>query len=807
MLPLPLALLALLPQSALPSAPRPIAFVANAGQWPAEHRFRAECGPLTLACERDGVRIFLAGADGAACALRLAFTDDPHYAGPTAGPALPGAHHFLRGADPAAWRTASAHASVIYEEILQGIGLRLRDAPGRIEYDVLLAPGADLDSFTMLCEGADALRLAPDGALLMLTAAGPLRHTPPRTWQITPDGATRPLASAFVLHAPDVFGFRVEGADPALPTVVDPGLEWSTFLGGSLADLISDVAVTPQGDLIVTGWTLSPNFPVTVGIFNASGEMDGFISKFSADGTQLLWSTIVGGSGDDDFYRIAMDSVGRPVISAYTESPDFPTTPGAWDRQFSGTSDGVVFRTHADGSGLDWSTFLGGSRYDELFDVALAPGDEPVVVGSTESPDFPRVGTAAAAMSGFPGADATVTRLSADGTQVLMSTCLHGAGPGLGTGDLAASVRLLPGGSTVVVAGDTEDATFQVTPGTLGPIYGGNEDTFLGTVDLATGARIASTFVGGSEEEEIIHNGLEVDAAGNVYLVTWTESPDYPMPAAGYDLSYADRGDLALTVVTSALNGSGPGAPLHGTFLGTPGDEEFGVIRLAPDGSVLVAGSTNHASFPVTPGAWDTVFNGGAGRDDTFVARFDATLTTLTYSTFLGGDGQDLPQCLLAVGADAVIVGGATQSATFPVRAGAYDASFNGFADGFLARLDLRPCPVLAVQPDPLRRGQAASFRVSELTPGERAYVAYSLTGVGFGSAPPPLGGLRLDLIGAVALLGQTPPANAAGVATLALTVPPGAPLVTLWTQAAVARGVAGSHSVKSNVVARAVAP
>lgn len=806
---MPLPLLSLIVCIAQQPAPTlPIAFVANAGQWPASHRFRAESGPLMLACERDGFRTYLVGPDGTGCAVRFGLTDDASHPGPSAGPVLPGARTFLRGADPDGWRSTTAHASMLYEALRPGIDLRLRETAGRFEYDVLLAPGADLESFTILCEGVESLRIENDGALLVTTAAGPLRHTPPRTWQIAPDGAQRPLVSAFVLRAPNAFGFRIEGADPALPTVVDPGLEWSTFLGGSGHDVISSVASAAQGEWIVAGWTRSPNFPASTGSFNASGAMDGFVARFSADGSQMLWSALIGGAEDEDFYSVAVDSADRAVIAGYSASADFPTTPGAWDRIRNGGSDGVVLRLLADGSGLDWSTYLGGSDDDanEFAGLAIAPGDEPVIASSTHSFDYPQVGSASQPMSGGPE-DATVTRLSEDGSTILMSTCLSGPLIGFGEHDEGACVRVMPGGTTVVVAGDTADPNFPVTPGTLGTTFSGGKDCFLAIVDLATGARLASTLVGGSGEDELRAAGLEVDAAGRIYLVTATESADYPMPASGYDLVYDDRGDLALTIVDATLAGTGPGIPLAGTYLGTMRDEEFASIALAADGSVLVAGSTNHPGFPTTLGAWDTVHNGGANLDDGFVARFDPTLTTLLYATFVGGSGIDLPLQIAVAGPDAVVLAGATTSADFPIRAGAADGSFNGVSDGFLLRLDLRLCPILAVQPDPLRRGQPASFRVSELTPGERAFVAYSLTGVGFGSAPPPLGGLRLDLIGAVALLGQTPPANAAGVATLALTVPPGAPLVTLWTQAAVARGAAGALSLKSNVVARTVVP
>ena len=384
-----------------------------------------------------------------------------------------------------------------------------------------------------------------------------------------------------------------------------------------------------------------------------------------------------------------------------------------------------------------------------------------------------------------------------------MSSCLHGPTSGRAFEDYLGHVGIEPGGATAVVLGQTQDASFPVTVGTLDTVYSGATDGFLARVSLSTGQILAATFVGGSFMDD--PTGLALSPSGTVFVAAHTESPDFPMSPTGYDTSYSALGDVGVIELDGNFAGAGPGIPLHGTFLGTPGDEDGARLALSPNGTVLLAGSTNHPGFPTTLGAWDTVFNGAPALDDGFLSCFDPTLMSLIYSTFIGGDGLDLCLALAPDGNDAAVVAGGTFSDNFPTRAGSYDTTFNGLADGFLARLDTRLCPILQVLPDPLVRGQAATFRVSELILGERAFLLYGRSGTGFANASAQLGGLNLDLAGAISLLSQTGPASAGGIATFGVTVPVSVPPSQIWFQAAVKRGTNASHSLKTNVVQRVI--
>ncbi|TAH38024.1 MAG: hypothetical protein EYC70_05210 [Planctomycetota bacterium] len=748
------------------------------------------------------------GRDGARAAeIRLAFGASDGGSAPEGVGLLAERRHFLTGGDERLWRrNVPSYTGVRYRGVHEGVDLWLRQAGERLEYDLLVEAGYDLKGFSISCAGSSGLALSNEGCLILETPLGALRQTPPVTWEVLPSGERRPVDCRFQLLGPDSYGFAVSGRNAALPMVVDPGLEWSTFLGGSLGDLILEVASTPQGDWIVAGITGSPNFPASAGAFDLThgGSDDGFVAKLSADGSQLLWATYLGGGGDESLDALAVDSVGRPVIVGYTDSSSFPANgwsgPG-WRRTPFGGSDGVLFRLATDGSDVEWCTYIGGSDQDELSEVVLAAGDEPVISGMTHSSDYPVLGASARPYAGGES-DLCISRFDASGTVLLMSTCLGGGT--IAREENAFALDLLPSGGGVVTAGYTRDPAFPATAGALDTSLGGVVDGCAAVIDLSTGGIDAATFLGGGGSAAEQVDSLVILPNGQIVLAGMTEASDFPTTPGAYDRSYADRGDVFVTGLTSALAGTAAGVPLYSTFLGTSGDEENACIIPGPAGSLIVSGSTNSAQFPTTLGAWDTVFNGAAGLDDGFVAAFNSSVSSLLHSTYLGGDDLDLITALASAGGNRVVVAGVTLSASFPVRNGNWDTSFNGFADAFLAQLDLAPCPILSQTP--LQRGQPATFQVSEAMAQETVHLLYTLNGSGFGPAPGELGGLRLDLLPPLTLLGQ-PVANAGGVASLTLTIPPGAPLTTVWTQAAVRRGSGGALSLKSNVIAAAIQP
>ncbi|HEX9793113.1 MAG TPA: SBBP repeat-containing protein [Planctomycetota bacterium] len=791
------------------SAPQTsLAFVENRGQWDLPARFAATKGPLTLFCETDALVMRLeSGADAAASSgvvVRLTFEGAAESVAIEGVGASTSARHYLRGRDAAAWHTGvPAYDGVRYENLHEGLDLYLREADGRLEYDLLLAPGADLEAFRIHCEGIEGLRIDADGSMVLETALGPILQTAPTTWQVNERGEKVPVACGFRPLANDTFGFVVPQRDPALPLVIDPGLVWSTFFGGGAPDVAFALTLDGAGAPFVAGVSVSPNLPVTAGAYQtaSAGAADAYVAHFSADGGTLLWATYLGGSLSDQIDAIALDSNGDVVVAGMTDSPDFPTTAGAYDQTFNSIGvhpDAFAAKLSTDGSTLLWSTFVGGSNGDEAWGLALGGADKVTIVGLTWSDDYPT--TAGSFDPTFNGGslDGFVSRLSADGGTLSWSTYLGGSGAPT-SGDHyegGYAVGIDPTNGDVVVAGSTLSADFPTTAGAFDTTYNGFMDAFVAKLDATGSSLLASTFLGGSDLDEA--RSLRIGPTGAVTVGGWTASTGFPTTAGALLTALQGGSDGFVTLVDSFLSIG------YSTYLGGSDDDNVLALDVDAAGRTTVAGFTDSADFPVTLGAWDTVFNGGPNPGDGFVARLGAGGGTLDYSTFLGGEQIDIVFALEGIGSDGAVVAGTTLSSGFPVRPGSYDTTPNGSADAFVARLDLTPGPSLAQTA--LQRGAQASFVVSNANPGETVHYVYSLAGTGFGNPIPQLGGMNLDLLSPLKLFGQAT-ANAVGTATLVLTIPAGAPLIPVHTQAAVRRGAGGRSSLKTNTVTTTVLP
>ena len=270
-------------------------------------------------------------------ALQMTFEGDAHAPQIVGEQKLPGHHNYFLGNDESRWRTGvPLYGSVCYENLYPGIDLRLREANGVPEYDLLLEPGADLSLVTVHVEGAKRLSIASDGSLVIETALGPVTQSLPKTWQVGADGRKREVVCNFTLLGAARFGFEAPGWNGDTSLTIDPGLIWSTFLGGSHHDYALALSVDTSGVVTVAGQTQSINFPTTSGAYDTThnGNYDGFVSRLdpSKTGTaQLVYSTFLGGSSGEYALALSVDASGVVTVAGRTQSTNYPTTSGAHD--------------------------------------------------------------------------------------------------------------------------------------------------------------------------------------------------------------------------------------------------------------------------------------------------------------------------------------------------------------------------------------------------------------------------------------------------------------------------------------------
>jgi len=385
-----------------------------------------------------------------------------------------------------------------------------------------------------------------------------------------------------------------------------------------------------------------------------------------------MWSTFLGGPFDDAGLTITLDALGNPVVAGIAGTPGFPTTPGAYDETGNGLRDAFVAKFDVTGSNLLWSTYLGGSADDAINRVLVDTAGCPAVVGLTSSPEFPST-PGAFDMMHNGDFDAFVGKLAADGSDLIACTFLGGVGIDLGK-DLA----LDPDG-LAFVSGETSSPTFPTTPGAYATVHAGETDAFVAKLDMATATLIWSTLLGGAD----IDGGgpVVLDAAGDLVLAGNTESIDFPVTSGVVDSSYNGGRDCFV----AKLHGDGDEL-LWSTFLGGGERDKGQALTIDPAGNTVVMGYSHSADFPTTQGAFDRSYNGSF---DVFIARIGGEGTDLLASTFLGGGGRDETYSTVIDAAGNLLLIGMATAADFPTTPGAYDESYGGLSDAFVAKLDL----------------------------------------------------------------------------------------------------------------------
>lgn len=443
-------------------------------------------GQLPLAFEADAADAdFLARGPGYAVAIRpaevtlgvrteaasalvgLKLVGSNPLARPTGQDLLPTRTNYFLGDDPDQWRTdVPNYGKVTYADVYPGIDVVYYGNQRQLEYDFVVAPGASPGAIALSVEGADRVRLNARGDLVLHTPGGKLIQKAPVLFQEV-DGARRSVPGRFVLDGTEV-RFRVGRYDHTRPLVIDPVLSYSTYLGGSSGDQAHAVAVDGQGNAYVAGYTYSANFP-TAGAVQPGfgGQYDAFVTKLNPTGTQALYSTYLGGAGEDWADGTAVDGAGNAYVTGSTLSANFPVTAGALQTNLpNGAAKAFVTKLGPTGGAMAYSTYLGGSdgSWTRGRAIAVDADGNAFVTGDTDSFAFPLVGAAQPVHGDGTwgaGTDAFVSKLNPTGTALVYSTYLGGAGYDVGYG-----IALDAAGSAYVTGGT--EATGPAVLGTGG---------------------------------------------------------------------------------------------------------------------------------------------------------------------------------------------------------------------------------------------------------------------------------------------------------------------------------------------------
>jgi hypothetical protein len=594
---------------------------------------------------------------------------------------LPGKSNYFIGDDPAKWRAnIPTYARVKYDGVYSGVDLVYYRHRGQLEYDFVVAPGADPRLVTLAFEGAREVHIDARGELVLSVDGGEVRQRKPVVYQEVA-GARQEVAGRFVMKGKRRVGFRVAAYDPSRPLIIDPVLVYSTYLGGSDIDFGQGVAVDDAGSAYVTGLAVSADFPTTAGAAQttSAGNSDAFVTKLDAAGSGLVYSTYLGGSDFEGGQGIAVDNAGSAYVAGYTDSTDFPTTAGAAQTSNAGGfgADTFVTKLDAAGSALVYSTYLGGGDNDFGQGIAVDDAGSAYVTGETGF-NFPTTPGAAQTTPAGQG-EVFVTKLDAAGSGLVYSTYLGGS-----DFDRVLDIAVDDAGSAYV-SGATTSTDFPTTAGAAQTTYaGGFFDVYVTRLNAAGSGLVYSTYLGGSTGEFGV--GIAVDGAGSAYVTGDTSSTDFPTTPGAAQTTSAGNGDAFVTKLNAA------GSELvYSTYLGGGNIDSGSAIAVDDAGSAYVVGVTGSADFPTTPGAPQATYAGGA---DAFVTKLHAAGSGLVYSTYLGGSDFDSGQDIAVDGSRSAYVTGATRSANFPTTPGAARTTNAGSFDAFVAKIATLPTSI-----------------------------------------------------------------------------------------------------------------
>jgi hypothetical protein len=690
-----------------------LSFEPNVGQEDSAVKFLSRAPSYTMFMKQDEGVIVLrhhrpsTGAtqvpSSSSRAIHIKFVDANQTAEIKGTEELSGRVNYFVGNDESKWKTdISTYRKVNYNGIYPGIDLVFYGTNHKLEYDFVVKPGADPREIRLALNGMDSVNIDKNGALVLSSGADAIIFKIPLIYQAGEYG-NKQIAGSYLLEHTTVQGrtkttvsFEFGAYDRSKPLIIDPVLDYSTYLGGIDGDWASGVAVNAAGEAYVVGTISSPDFPTTPGSVqpNPSGCNPGtycrdvFITKFNASGKALVYSTYLGGSNDDYGTAIAVDSFGNVYVTGDTQSTDFSTTAGAFQRSCGGTcfyNDAFVAKLNVNGSVLAYSTYLGGSNEDDGTGISVHDGNT-YVSGFSASTDFPV--TPGAFQTQMQGQGSSfVVQLNANGSALSYGTFigevdLFGAGPGIAVDSRGNSY----------LAGVTLSSNFPLTSSAFHTVFfnGLISNTYITKLNSAGSALFYSALLGGASITSIT-----IDGAGAAYFAG-PAGPFYPISPAALDPP-CDNGTLVAKLAPD-------GSVLDSSALVC--SESFDPASITRDqvGNIFVFGDTDSTTMPTTVGAFQTSINNGCCFYAAYLAKLAPDFSALGYSTYFGGSSGANVGGSATDSAGNLYGVGSTSSTDFPVR-DAFQATYGGGGDAFVSKFSI-PKNAVSIYPAELNFNQ-----------------------------------------------------------------------------------------------------
>lgn len=584
---------------------------------------------------------------------------------------LPGRSHYLSGNNTDNWRRdVPNYAQVGVDEIYPGVDLVFYGNQGELEFDFVVNPLIRVDTIKLKYQGADSMHVDEHGNLIINKKQRQIIQKKPFAYQLR-DGVKQPIYVAYHL-VDNQLGFTVGSYDRRQPLIIDPVISYSSYLGGDYYDSATAVATDVNGNIYIAGKTESYNFPTTTGAYQenrlaAPGTNDIFITKIDGATNSIVYSTYLSGNGIDVAIGIEADSEGNTYVSGYTTSSNFP---GADSITYQSNGDAFVTKLSPDGSSINYSVYFGGSNVDETSAMTIDSNGVVSITGFTKSDDLPLINSLQNALADTLYGDAFVAQFDASGN-VILSSYLGG------TEHEEFNDIVVDNQGGIYLAGCTNSDDFPSTIGAYQTTAAGNDDVIVAKINTGNPSALSyATFIAGSYNE--CTYGLAVNATGEVF-VTGKAEIGFPTVNA-YQANNAGGTD----VFVSKLSAAGDNL-LYSTYLGSFSRDSGHAIELDADGSIIIAGHTESSIFP-RMGPFQVNLGGGV---DGFVSKLSSDGSTLKFSSFIGGQGDETLSALSLDPNGDLVIAGFTASTDYPVTGDALQSALETgvYTDVFVSRI------------------------------------------------------------------------------------------------------------------------
>jgi len=617
----------------------------------------------------------------------------------------PGRVNYFLGKDPAKWHTSvPTYGRVRYKNVYPGTDLVYRGNHRQLEYDFEILPGADPDRIQFAIQDADEVRVDSEGNLVLKKGSVELHFQSPVVYQIF-KGQRIAVDGGYVVTDSTHVSFRVAAYDPKKPLVIDPALVYSTYLGGSGYDQPSGIVVDSAGSVYIAGYTNSSDFPLaTLGSLPTS-TYHAFLAKLDPSGSNLVYADYIGGSGPDYGYALVLDSMNDVWVAGSTQSSDFPvvnayqaTQPGHYNAflsKISAAGSSLLYSTYLGGNGADQPSGVSIDSLGNIYVAGATSSENFPVANAYQATMSPNQG-------GLYGAYGFLTKFSPDGSSLVYSTFLGGnsnVAQSCGQStcwpmpyNVTAGVAVDANGNAYV-SGDTNTYNFPTTQGAYLTTDSAPLDTIVGFVSKFTssGNLDYSTYFYGSSGASAEIAAITADSNGSAYITGYAQSDGtFPITSTGIcDPSVYFAGCSYAFVTKFDPTGS---YLMYSTFLG-PYNDAY------PQAIVLDANNDAYVSCVESGSSSFTTVNGiesYTGDNDLLVTEIDPGATTELFATFLGGTADEYPFGLALDARGDLYVVGQTFSTDFPITQAAFQTTSGGNSDAFVLKIEPQSAPAFS---------------------------------------------------------------------------------------------------------------